>query len=334
MSKRDHGGGLDAAVAAYGGVRSDWLDLSTGINPVPYPVGDVSADAWTALPDQGAMDRLLAAARKFWNVPDGAQIVAANGASAIIAKMPYLTSHFGGAYIPRPTYNEHQAAVEASPDWIMSDDPDDAQMHVYVHPNNPTGRVWDAERMGGRVRTIIDESFCDVMPEQSHIRLAEDKDIIVLKSFGKFWGLAGLRLGFAIASPETLNPVESYKPFFGKEELTANATLAEHLGPWAVAGPALEIGARALEDFAWAEATRERLAKDAARLDALVGLPVVGGTDLFRLYEVEDAEAAQAHLAKGRVWSRIFPYSKTWLRLGLPHPDRWGQLEAAVEGLR
>lgn len=327
---RDHGGGLDAAVATYGGTRADWLDLSTGINPVPYPVGEVSADAWTALPDQGAMDRLLAAARRFWNVPDGAEIVAANGASAIIAKMPYLTSHFGGAYIPRPTYNEHQAAIEASPDWIMSDDPDDAQLHVYVHPNNPTGKTWGAERMGGRVRTIIDESFCDVMPDQSHIALAEDHGTIVLKSFGKFWGLAGLRLGFAIGSPETLNPVERSRTLLGKDETTPCATLAEHLGPWAVAGPALEIGARALEDVAWAEATRERLAADAARLDELVGWKLVGGTDLFRTYEVPDAAATQDMLARGQVWSRVFPYSKTWIRLGLPAPDRWDQLQAAL----
>ncbi len=100
-----------------------------------------------------------------------------------------------------------------------------------------------------------------------------------------------------------------------------------------MSGPALEIGARALEDVAWAEATRVRLATDVARMDRLVGLPVVGGTDLFRLYEIEDAAAAQDHLARGHVWSRIFPYSKTWIRLGLPHPGRWGQLEAALDGL-
>ena len=51
---RDHGGGIDAAAARHGGARSDWLDLSTGINPVPYPVGDLPPEAWTALPDQAA----------------------------------------------------------------------------------------------------------------------------------------------------------------------------------------------------------------------------------------------------------------------------------------
>ncbi|MBU2992581.1 pyridoxal phosphate-dependent class II aminotransferase [Octadecabacter sp. 1_MG-2023] len=334
--KRDHGGGLDAAVAKYGGSRNEWLDLSTGINPVPYPVGDIGQDAWTALPDQGAMDRLLAAARAFWNVPDGAEIVAANGASAIIAKVPYLTDHFGATYIPKPTYNEHAAAISASPNWIETHDSDDAPMHIYVHPNNPDGRIWPETRMGGRLLTVIDESFCDVMPERSHIAMAEDQGVLILKSFGKFWGLAGLRLGFAIGAPRTLAPIETVKLPLRKEEVRPLATLSDHLGPWAVAGPALEIGARALEDVEWAKATRARLMVDAARLDRVMtqaGATFVGGTDLFRLYEVSDAEAAQNHLAQGHVWSRIFPYSKTWLRLGLPAPDRWAQLESAVEGL-
>ena len=98
-----------------------------------------------------------------------------------------------------------------------------------------------------------------------------------------------------------------------------------------MAGPALEIGARALEDVAWAKATRARLAADAKRLDKMTGWTLVGGTDLFRTYEVPDAAAMQDKLARGRVWSRIFPYSKTWIRLGLPHPDRWDQLEAALK---
>ncbi len=305
MSKtRDHGGGLDAAVAAYGGVRGDWLDLSTGINPLPYPVGDISGEAWTALPDSGAMDRLSAAARAFWKVPEGAEIVAANGASALIAALPHV---FEGrkAIIPGPTYNEHAAAFTAN-GWMVDAD-GSGDVTVVVHPNNPDGRVWKAPAG----IAVIDESFCDVLPEASHVGTAEQGKII-LKSFGKFWGLAGLRLGFAICAPDRA------------------AALRDQLGPWAVAGPALEIGARALSDLDWAEATRARLRQDAERLDALTGWDVVGGTDLFRTYEVEDAAATQDKLARGHVWSRIFPYSRTWIRLGLPHPDRWDKLEAAL----
>jgi cobalamin biosynthetic protein CobC len=109
--------------------------------------------------------------------------------------------------------------------------------------------------------------------------------------------------------------------------------MMDQLGPWAVSGPALEVGARALNDFAWADETRKRLAKDAKRLDAIMfkaGADVVGGTDLFRLYDVGEAAVWQDRLAQGQVWSRIFPYSTSWLRLGLPASDRWDQLEAAL----
>lgn len=307
MSKRDHGGGLDAAVAAYGGVRGDWLDLSTGINPLPYPVGEIGAGAWCALPDQGAMDRLLAAARRFWHVPDRAEAVAANGASALIAQMPCLWEG-STVTIPAPTYNEHAAAFAAR-GWNVQTD-GKADVRVLVHPNNPDGRNWQVAHPP--CPTIIDESFCDVTPEASHVGQATNGGRVILKSFGKFWGLAGLRLGFAICPPDLATK------------------LRDGLGPWAVSGPALEIGARALEDVDWAEATRGRLAADAARLDALTGWPLVGGTDLFRTYEVPDAAAMQDKLARGHVWSRIFPYSQTWIRLGLPHPDRWDQLKAAL----
>jgi cobalamin biosynthetic protein CobC len=321
---RDHGGGLDAAIARWGGTRAGWLDLSTGINPVPYPADRLSADAWSALPDRAAMARLESAARAFWQVPDACAIVTASGASALIARMPDL-AQAASVHIPRPTYNEHAAAFAAA-GYAVADRPQ-APVAVFVHPNNPDGRLWEksAIAVAGRDLTIVDESFCDVMPSQSLVGLAEAGRVVVLKSFGKFWGLAGLRLGFAIGTPGTLT-----RPGDGRK---APHDLAEMLGPWAVSGPALEIGARALADHGWAAATRLRLAADAARLDRMMtdrGAAVAGGTSLFRLYAVDDAARWQDRLAQGRVWSRIFPYSQTWLRLGLPHPDRWDQLQAAL----
>lgn len=305
---RDHGGGLDAAAATYGGTRRDWLDLSTGINPVPYPVQDISLEAWTALPDHTAQTRLTDAARAFWNVPNGAEIVAAPGASALIAQMPGM--FFGGRVaIPAPTYNEHAAAFRAS-GWDVADS-DPADLRVLVHPNNPDGRLWDDPALPA----VIDESFCDVTPSASHVELATGDGVVVLKSFGKFWGLAGMRLGFAICAPQNA------------------ARLRDGLGPWAVSGPALEIGARALEDIGWARSTRVRLAEDMARLNALMaafGAEVVGGTDLFGLYDVGDAAAFQDRLAHAHIWSRAFPYSDRWVRLGLPAPEMWPRLEAAL----
>lgn len=325
---RDHGGALDAAIAKYGGARGDWLDLSTGINPVPYPVGAIPSDVWTTLPDRAANDRLINAARAFWQVPDGADIIAAPGASALIARMPSLSNQIG-AYIPGPTYNEHAAAFRSAAMLGAGDDPN-APVHVYVHPNNPDGRLWPATQMSGRPLTIIDESFCDVTPDQSHITLTDRAGVIVLKSFGKFWGLAGLRLGFAIAASGTLNPPTDVA---GRDKETAqHRGLIDQLGPWPVSGPALEIAALALADIEWASASRARLSRDTARLDALFAPhgQIVGGTDLFRLYQVNDATAWQDRLAQHRIWSRVFPYSGTWLRLGLPAPHRWSQLENAL----
>ena len=185
---------------------------------------------------------------------------------------------------------------------------------VLVHPNNPDGRLWSAEDTTPPL-CIIDESFCDVTPDQSMVHLASQPGKIVLKSFGKFWGLAGLRLGFAIAQPELISK------------------LNDMTGPWSVSGPALRVGAEALQDEVWADQTRERLARDSQRLDSLVtakGAELVGGTSLFRLYRVDNAAKWRTQLAQNHIWSRIFPYSEEFLRLGLPPEHGWARLESAL----
>ncbi|MEM1374232.1 MAG: threonine-phosphate decarboxylase [Pseudomonadota bacterium] len=318
MAGQDHGGGIDAARARYGGDRADWLDLSTGINPNPYPLRDVPEAAWCQLPDSAARDRLIKAARRFWAVPEGAEVIPAPGASALIAQMPVIA---GGktVLIPGPTYNEHAAAFRAWRYHVVETDADkDADTCVFVHPNNPTGGLTGPGHP--YETTIIDESFCDVMPGASHIGRATEPGVVILKSFGKFWGLAGMRLGFAIGDPGLLSPDDG-------------PTLTQLLGPWALSGPALEIGAQALEDDDWAAATRAQLAKDANRLDRLMeaqGARCVGGTTLFRLYDVADAKRAFEAFATHHILTRIFPYSDSWIRLGLPPENQWERLETAL----
>jgi cobalamin biosynthetic protein CobC len=311
----DHGGGIDAAAARWGGARGDWIDLSTGINPLPYTLPVFPPDAWTALPDRAAQSALEDAARRFWDVPAGAAVLAAPGASALIARLPFARAP-GRVAIPGPTYNEHARAFAAA-GWVVGDGGCDAR--VVVQPNNPDGRQWSAVgaaeglRDGGLL--VIDESFCDVTPDCSLMALADRPGVVVLKSFGKFWGLAGLRLGFAIGDAAIL------------------AGLARALGPWPVSGPALAVGTAALRDASWAAETRRRLAADAARLDGLLaarGAAVAGGCSLFRLYDVSDAAAWQDRLAQARIWTRVFPYSARWLRLGLPAPGAWTRLEAVL----
>lgn len=308
---RDHGGNLSTAIQTYGGSRADWIDLSTGINPAPYPLPSFEASDWSDLPDTAASAALEQAARDFWQVPQSAAVLPAPGASALIALLPGLADP-RWVRIQTPTYNEHAAAF-ANHRWSITENAP-AEACVAVHPNNPDGRLWRPDEVAAPL-SVIDESFCDTCPDHSLMSLAANSGVILLKSFGKFWGLAGMRLGFAIGDPELIQQ------------------LAQLQGPWAVSGPALKTGLTALQDSDWAKNTRHTLAQNAQRLDQLVtarGAQLVGGTDLFRLYEVADAAQWQDQLAKAHIWSRIFPYSKTYIRLGLPPENGWERLEAAL----
>ncbi len=307
---REHGGGLDAAIARYGGSRADWVDLSTGVNPAPYPLPSIDAGCWNALPDQQATTRLADAARKFWDIPGSLCVLATPGASAAIARLPTLLPGSTVA-IATPTYNEHEAAFRNA-GWTVAETDEDVR--VIVHPNNPDGRFHSPGALRGAF-TIIDESFCDVAPDRSFVADLPPNRAVVLKSFGKFWGLAGVRLGFAIGPGALIE------------------RLADALGPWPVSGPALEIGASALADVDWAETTRKNLTRAAKRLDRIMahsGAQLVGGTPLFRLYAVDDAPAWQGRLADHNIWSRCFSYNRHWLRLGLPPEEHWDRLEAAL----
>lgn len=314
---RDHGGNLDWAKARFGG--ADWIDLSTGINRVPYPVPALSAEAFAALPTKAAMAGLLDAAAMAYGT--GAPMVALAGAQAAIQMVPFLRPT-GVARVVTPTYNEHAATLRAS-GWRVEEVADlaglaGADLAIVVNPNNPDGRHWPlAEVMAlvGQVGLlVVDESFADPAPQHSLAGDAGGAGLLVLRSFGKFYGLAGLRLGFALGQAADV------------------ARLSDLAGPWPVAGPAIEVGTLALADRAWAAATSARLAQEAVTLDAICarfGWQAIGGTPLFRLFQTPDAEAAQAHLARAQVWSRIFPYSGAWIRLGLPGPAReWARLRA------
>lgn len=310
---RDHGGDIDRAAGRYGG--DDWIDLSTGINRRPWPAPALSAHALTALPMATDVARLHAiAAQRFGTRPD--QILALAGASAAIQLLPRCLRQSGpdtpspqSAAVLSPSYNEHAASLRAA-GWSVAEPtrPQDlagADLAVIVNPNNPDGRAWTPEQVAtiaaGTGHLIVDESFADPRPELSVIP-TRPANVTVLRSFGKFWGLAGLRLGFAIGQPALL------------------ASLAERTGPWSVSGPALEWGAQALADTGWHDDTVTWLAEAALHLDQIVTphWPLVGGTHLFRLYHSPDAVAARDRLARAGIWSRIFPWHDHWLRLGIP----------------
>jgi cobalamin biosynthetic protein CobC len=319
----EHGGNLHLALQRFGGELRDWIDLSTGINRQPYPVGELPADCWSALPSKSALSSLHQAAQETYGT--SAPVLATNGAQAAIQWLPHLVSR-GRVRILSPTYNEY-AAVFSAAGWQVTevsglDGLTGADMAVLANPNNPDGRRYEPRRLLELLpevgRLVIDESFADAIPELSLASYAGCPRLLILRSFGKFFGLAGLRLGFVIGSEADI------------------AALAAMAGPWPVSGPALAIGARALTDREWTKATSARLARDCKRLDAEVsrlGWALVGGTPLFRLYETGDATRAQERLARSHIWSRIFPYHRGWLRLGLPgNESEWTRLSAALAG--
>ena len=305
---REHGGNLDLAQQRFGGRAEDWIDLSTGINRLPYPVGEISAHHWQALPSRSEIEALHQAAQHAYRTR--APVVAMGGAQAAIQLLPQLAPN-GLARILAPTYNEYAPVLSAA-GWQVEEVRElealaGANLAIVVNPNNPDGRRHDPKdllallpRVG---HLVIDESFVDAVPELSLASESGVPGLLILRSFGKFFGLAGLRLGFAIGHADDI------------------AKLAAASGPWPVSGAAIAIGCRALRDEAWAKATSARLARDCVRLDAMVqsqGWRLVGGARLFRLYDTPDALAAQEKLARGQIWSRIFVQNPTWLRLGLP----------------
>ena len=322
----NHGGNLDFAASYYGGAITDWLDLSTGINRIPYDNLLISQNNFCVLPEQTLFESLVNAAANEYAVPAKASVLPISGVQMGIQAIPHI-GICGTAKILGPTYNEYSSTL-ANFGWkiIYVKDLKDlanADLAVVVNPNNPDGRICTQKELLMVLpkvgKLIIDESYCDPTPELSMISHAGNKGLIIFKSIGKFFGLAGIRLGFVIGQ---------------KNEL---ASFSSVLGPWSVSGPALEIGKRALTDTAWINRTRNRLNSDAKRLSNLLAesnIKSAGATKLFQLIELDDATNAQKKFAEEMVWTRIFSYSKSWLRIGIPGPeDEWSRLRACLKKL-
>lgn len=329
-----HGGNLDDARARYGTPEAGWLDLSTGINPHPYPLPELPRSLWTALPQAAGEAALTRAAAHAYAAPSPATVVPAPGTQALIQVLPRVLGHDRAAVVG-PTYGEYAPAWRAAgaevrevgdaADGLSALEGASRPALVLCNPNNPDGRTWPPEalvelagqlaRAGGTL--VVDEAFADVRPEVSVAPAADRPGLVVLRSFGKFFGLAGLRLGFAVCNSSHA------------------ASIGRALGPWSVPGPALEVGRAALADAAWQTAMRARLAADAERLGALLtaaGLDTLGGTALYQLAAHPDAAGWHDRLARQGIWVRAFQRQPTWLRFGLPGAEAgWRALAAALE---
>lgn len=309
----EHGGDLAEASKQYGIAVEDWLDLSTGINPQCYAFGTIPAARFTRLPEGAHVAKLETAARTAYGTSEDAYVVAAPGTQALIQLLPTMRPPSRVAVVG-PTYSEHEAAWRAAGHTVTMVEAASAQsadIVVLVNPNNPDGYLFDPEYLleltaelaarGGLL--VVDEAFVDADPEASLAPHAGTPGLAILRSFGKFYGLAGLRLGFALT------------------EAKLGERMAKALGPWAVSGPALWVGTRALSDRSWAVSTQRSLAAQCKALDDVLAshdLTVSGGTALFRLAVHDDAQRLHVALAKQGIWVRKFSYAPTWLRFGLP----------------
>ncbi len=321
-----HGGDLAYAGQIFGIPAEGWLDLSTGINPRPYPVGKVPPHCWNRLPERAAEDDLRQAAHRFYGTPSPACVVAAPGTQALIQTLPRLMAGKSAVSVLGPTYEEHAKAWKMSGHPIrlirsLKEEETKAPILVVVTPNNPDGRFTNPKLLEDEANTrallVVDEAFIDLTPERS-LTSKLPANTIILRSFGKFFGLAGVRLGFALARPALAEK------------------LAEFLGPWAVSGPTLEIGTQALSDVAWSNETRNFLTSQAAALDQLLKdarLDVVGGTALFRLIRTPHARRLYNHLAQHGILVRAFTHTPDALRFGLPADEHEMLRLAKVLGL-
>lgn len=324
----DHGGNLTRARRQFPDAPGPWLDLSTGISPHPYPFDGIPASAFTRLPEDSRMELLLETAARAYGAPSPANVVAAPGTQVLLPLAAGLIPQ-GRAAILSPTYAEHRRAASLAGHEVAEvTDPAALCLSDYavvVNPNNPDGRVapllslvdlaGEMRRRGGLL--LVDEAFMDVGPAGgSLVADAARGGAVVLRSFGKFFGLAGIRLGFA----------------FGAED--AVAALRAALGPWAVPGPAIEIGIRALADRGWQQAMRLRLAQEAGRLDRLLsqaGLKVVVGTPLYRFVRSPEARSVFHALGEAGILVRSFGFDDQALRFGLPGDEAgFSRLERAL----
>lgn len=319
-----HGGNLHDAVQRFGRPRNEWLDLSTGINPQPYPVPALNADAWHRLPEPDP--GLLAAAQEYYRAH---QLLPVAGTQAAIQALPRLRSP-SRIVVAAPAYAEHAHhwarhghAMKEVPYDALDAAVADCDVMVVCNPNNPTGATvapdtllaW-ADRLASRGGwLVVDEAFGDTVPQLSIASWSHRPGIIVLRSVGKFFGLAGLRLGFVAAHADLL------------------ASLADLLGPWAVSGPAQQIGGAALQDRDWQIAMRAQLLTAGTRLHNLLAAHGIhaSGSALYQWWPEPQAEAFHEHMARHGIWVRRFAHGAGGIRLGLPLRDAdWLRLQRAL----
>lgn len=322
----EHGGDLDKAIQLYGGEKSKWIDLSTGINPNSYPIPKLQISDWRDLPTSTEIKNLELIIKA--KLRTSHEILLVPGAQIAINFLPFMLKK-RKIKILTPTYNEyHFSFKRAGWDVRFCEKFDQlfySKISIIVNPNNPDGKTYETKelfKLSKSVETlIIDESFVDPTDYKSIISEINSSysNIIVIRSFGKFFGLAGMRLGFIASNPRI------HKQF------------KESFGPWPVSKMSVKVASNAIQDEIWIKKTKIKLDYKVKLMDQLLSIinwKIIGGTNLFRLYSTQNSDLAQKLLAKNLIWSRKFSYSKKWLRLGIPNSNDFKQLEKTIKSLK
>lgn len=318
----EHGGRLRLAASEWGIAVESWLDLSTGINPDGWPVPPIPAHLWQRLPEDD--DGLLLAAQHYYQAP---HILPVAGSQAALQVLPALRAP-GRVGMFFPSYAEHAHAWEKAghtviplPADVMQ--LDDIDVLLLIHPNNPTGTRYDSAQLldwhcqlamrGGWL--VVDEAYIDADPVHSLTPYTNRSGLIVMRSLGKFFGLAGARVGFVMAQAELLQRLQA------------------ELGPWTIAHPARWLATQALQDSAWQAGCRVRLGQATQRLTTLLqqhGFTVHGLTALFHWLITPHATGLYQHLAQRGILTRLFTEPAS-LRIGLPGTEAdWQRLQQGL----
>jgi len=315
-----HGGDIDLAIKKYGGEREDWIDLSTGINGASYPWQESINVQLRNLPSNKILMQLEKVAARAYKIAESADTAAVSGAQQIINLLPLCLKSCNSVAILGPTYNEYEKAFKRSGTKTKTVSETSklscSDIAIIVNPNNPTGKVIADETLAGlskKVRILIlDESF----KMFSSRRTLNFSNIIQINSLGKFFGLAGVRLGFVSGPSEFIK------------------TVKEMLGPWPVSSLAAEIGIVALNDKVWISEMEKILVTESNALHEVCNSrnwELVGRTSLFHTYATSSCLEVEKQFAAHGIWVRTFDYSKTWVRLGIPTSENaWTRVKQAL----
>lgn len=306
----EHGGNLEKAIQTYGGSRSDWIDISTGISPFSASFPELDLSSWHRLPERALLNELAEIAKTYYASKQDCLVT--SGSQFLINHLPDLLD--GDVGIVGPTYGEYAGAFArhnrsyTALDSIV--DIGDVRSVILANPNNPDGRLYSQEELSTLANMlkqregflVVDEAFCDMRENASMLSAQPIDNMIVLKSFGKFFGLAGARIGFVFAHSDILQQISHLQ------------------GPWAVSGPSISVAKHVLMQNDIHRDLLEKISKRHTLFHQAVlelGLKIIGGTKLFLLIEHEKAQDMHEHLLVEKIMTRKFDYNPLWLRLGL-----------------